>query len=87
LKKPQQQQKQSIYRIATPNAYRSQCNTSNNVPAKSSFSSRATELSIVATTPDQVLHQSNQICDSEEEPNQHVYLFIYLFIFFSENEK
>jgi hypothetical protein len=57
------------------------------VPAKSSFSSRATELSIVATTPDQVLHQSTQICDSEEEPNQHVYLFIYLFIFFSENEK
>jgi hypothetical protein len=49
------------------------------VPAKSSFSSRETELSIAATTPDQVLHQSNQICDSEEEPNQHVY---YFFVFF-----
>ncbi len=47
--------------------------------SKSSFSSRATELSIVATTTDQVLHQSNQICDSEEEPNQHGF-------FFPENE-
>lgn len=72
-KTQQQQQKQSIYRIATPNAYRSQCNTSDNMPAKSSFSSRATELSIAATTPDQVVHQSNQICDSKEEPNQHCF--------------